>query len=144
MRLAAAVLLSMVMLFGAKPSAAHGVEVVPRGDGQIVLRLVGADGAPLASSALQVFAPGSDRPQWSGASDRDGEVRFPAAGDGAWRLDVTAADGHVDRVVVRLDHGLPVTGGRLPQWLLAISLTGNIVAALALAGPHLRGRLGGK
>lgn len=124
----------------AAPAAAHGVTAQPVGDGRVTVTIADSAGAPLANESARVYAPGGgDAPAWAGSTGADGALSFAAPRDGVWRIDLIALDGHADRATVRVEHGLPVNGGAaLPRWLLAISLTGNILAGIVLAAPRLR------
>ncbi len=130
----------LAAVMAAGPAVAHGLEARFEGDGHISVVFRDSAGAPMAGAAARVFAPGAaEAPAWTGMADPDGRVTFDAPQDGVWRIDLTAADGHVDRTALRVDHGLPSgSGAALPRWLLAVSLTGNILAFLLVAVPRLR------
>ena len=131
-------MLRLLLLLLAAPAAAHGIETTVQGDGRVSVLIHDTAGAPLAHAAASVYAPGAGQtPAWTGATDADGRLSFTAPRDGAWRVDLIAGDGHVDRAFVRVANGVPATGGTLPRWLLAVSLTGNLLAFLLVLAPRL-------
>lgn len=79
----------------APAARAHEVALqVARGNA-VSVRVVAADGRPLAGAEYQLWAPSDPREPWQrGRTDRDGWLAFVPGPPGGWRLRVVEAGGH--------------------------------------------------
>ena len=119
------------LLLAALPAAAHGVETRIIGDGAATVEFRFTDGTPLAFAEALVTAPdGGDEPAGTGRTDRNGRFSFFPDRAGDWQVEVHDEGGHVARAMVTsTGQHVEVPRHAVPDWLVALSLVANVVAA---------------
>lgn len=95
-------LLLVLLPAASVPAVAHSVDHrVAAGEASVVT--LSAGGQPLADASYRVYSPEPGPPFAAGRTDRLGRVSFLPDRAGAWRVVVSAADGHGASVVVTVD-----------------------------------------
>ncbi len=124
------ILLIATLLLASGPALAHGVETRIIDTGAATVEFHFADGTPLAFAEATVSAPGGGEAAATGRTDRDGRYSFFPDRAGTWQVEVHDEDGHVARALVT-SNGSHIEAPRhaFPDWLVALSLVGNVVAA---------------
>ncbi len=127
-------LLAILLLLLAAPGHAHGISIELRGSGDARVAFHYTDGSIMAGAEYRVFAPGSGSfPVATGETDRAGEVPLHATSDGRWRIEVQDRAGHASQARIDVGRGIPgLSGQKIPDWFVAISVFLNVVLALAL------------
>lgn len=76
-------------------AAAHQTLHEVRRGAAVAVRAFEPDGAPVASTAYQVYSPADPKQPWQeGRTDRAGWLAFVPSGPGIWRVRVIEATGH--------------------------------------------------
>ena len=124
--------LMLVMLAG--PAFAHGIETRTLTSGAVAVEFRFTDGTTMALADALAFAPGHpNEPAASGRTDEHGRFSFFPDQDGDWTVEVRDGDTHVARAVVTVsDHKVAETRHAFPDWLVAVSLVFNVLAAALL------------
>jgi hypothetical protein len=130
MRLAFPVMLALL----AGPAFGHGVETTTLTSGAVAVEFRFTDGTTMALADAMAFAPGHpSEPAASGRTDEHGRFSFFPDQDGDWTVEVRDGDTHVARAVVTVaDHKVAETRHAFPDWLVAVSLVFNVLAAALL------------
>ena len=131
--------LSLTLIAGS--AFAHGVETRTLTSGAVAVEFRFTDGTTMALADATAFAPGHpNEPSVTGRTDEHGRFSFFPDQDGDWTVEVHDGDAHVARAVVTVSNNKVVeTRHAFPDWLVAVSLVFNVLAA-ALIG---RRRAGG-
>jgi hypothetical protein len=113
---------------------AHGVETRTLTTGAVAVEFRFTDGTTMALAEAMAFAPGHpNEPSVTGRTDDHGRFSFFPDQDGDWTVEVRDGDAHVARAVVTVsDHKVTETRHAFPDWLVAISLVFNVLAAALL------------
>ena len=115
---------------------AHGVETrtLTTGRGGRVVEFRFTDGTTMALADAMAFAPGHpNEPSVTGRTDEHGRFSFFPDQDGDWTVEVHDGDAHVARAVVTVaDHKVMEVRHAFPDWLVAVSLVFNVLAAALL------------
>jgi nickel transport protein len=119
----------------ASTALAHGVETRELTTGAVAVEFRFTDGTTMALSEAMAFAPNHpDEPSVTGRTDEHGRFSFFPDQDGDWTVEVRDGDGHTARTVVTVaDHKVIENRHAFPDWLVAVSLVFNVLAA-ALIG----------
>jgi hypothetical protein len=123
--------LAAILLLATAPALAHGVETRVLTQGAVTAEFRFTDGTVMADADALAFAPGKpDRPALTGRTDAEGRFSLFPDRDGDWAVEVHDAEGHVARTVISVAGGrVAATKHAFPDWLVAISLVANVVAA---------------
>jgi hypothetical protein len=124
--------LTLAMLAGT--AFAHGIETRTLTSGAVAVEFRFTDGTTMALADAMAFAPGHpNEPATSGRTDEHGRFSFFPDQDGDWTVEVRDSDTHVGRAVVTVsDHKVAETRHAFPDWLVAVSLVFNVLAAALL------------
>ena len=124
--------LTLAMLAG--PAFGHGIETQTLTSGAVAVEFRFTDGTTMALADAMAFAPGRpSEPAASGRTDEHGRFSFFPDQDGDWTVEVRDGDTHVARAVVTVsDHKVAETRHAFPDWLVAVSLVFNVLAAALL------------
>jgi uncharacterized GH25 family protein len=126
--------LAMIAALMAGAAAAHGVETRTLTSGAVAVEFRFTDGTTMAFADALAFAPGRPgEPSVTGRTDEHGRFSFFPDQDGDWTVEVHDSDAHVARAVVTVaDHTVKDSKHAFPDWLVAISLVFNVLAAALL------------
>jgi hypothetical protein len=126
--------LSLCLTLMAGSALAHGVETRILTSGAVAVEFRFTDGTTMALADATAFAPGHpNEPSVTGRTDEHGRFSFFPDQDGDWTVEVRDGDTHVARAVVTVsDHKVAETRHAFPDWLVAISLVFNVLAAALL------------
>jgi hypothetical protein len=124
--------LSLILIAG--PAFAHGVETRTLTSGAVAVEFRFTDGTAMALADATAFAPGHpNEPSVTGRTDEHGRFSFFPDQDGDWTVEVRDGDAHVARAVVTVSNNKVVeTRHAFPDWLVAVSLVFNVLAAALL------------
>jgi uncharacterized GH25 family protein len=113
---------------------AHGVETRTLTTGAVAVEFRFTDGTTMALADAMAFAPGHpNEPSVTGRTDEHGRFSFFPDQDGDWTVEVRDGDGHAARSIVTVaDHKISETKHAFPDWLVAVSLVFNVLAAALL------------
>ena len=113
---------------------AHGIETRTLTSGAVAVEFRFTDGTTMALADAMAFAPGHPgEPSVTGRTDEHGRFSFFPDQDGDWTVEVHDGDTHVARAVVTVaNHQVAETRHAFPDWLVAISLVFNVLAAALL------------
>jgi len=126
--------LSVILPLMSGSAFAHGVETRTLTTGAVAVEFRFTDGTTMALAEAMAFAPGHpNEPSVTGRTDDHGRFSFFPDQDGDWTVEVRDGDGHVARAVVTVaDHKVTETRHAFPDWLVAVSLVFNVLAAALL------------
>jgi hypothetical protein len=115
-------------------ASAHGVETRTLTSGAVAVEFRFTDGTTMALADAMAFAPSHpNEPSVTGRTDEHGRFSFFPDQDGDWTVEVRDGDTHVARAVVSVsDHKVAETRHAFPDWLVAVSLVFNVLAAALL------------
>ena len=121
---------ALLWLCGA-PAQAHGVETRTLASGAVAVEFRFVDGTPMAFADALAYAPGRPgEPAVTGHTDAQGRFALFPDQDGDWAVEVHDANDHVARALVHVTGGHVVPARRaFPDWLVAVSLVCNVLAA---------------
>jgi hypothetical protein len=124
--------LAVTLLAGG--AIAHGVETRTLTTGAVAVEFRFTDGTTMALADATAFAPGHPgEPSVTGRTDEHGRFSFFPDQDGDWTVEVHDGDAHVARAVVTVaNHQVVETRHAFPDWLVAVSLVFNVLAAALL------------
>jgi len=127
-------ILALTLALLAGPAFGHGIETQTLTSGAIAVEFRFTDGTTMALADAMAFAPGRpSEPAASGRTDEHGRFSFFPDQDGDWTVEVRDGDTHVARAVVTVsDHKVAETRHAFPDWLVAVSLVFNVLAAALL------------
>jgi uncharacterized GH25 family protein len=113
---------------------AHGVETRTLTTGAVAVEFRFTDGTTMALADATAFAPNHpNEPSVTGRTDEHGRFSFFPDQDGDWTVEVHDGDAHVARAVVTVtDHKVVEVRHAFPDWLVAVSLVFNVLAAALL------------
>lgn len=131
-------ILPLSIVLAAGTAFGHGVETRTLTSGAVAVEFRFTDGTTMALADAMAFAPGRPaEPAASGRTDEHGRFSFFPDQDGDWTVEVRDSDTHVARAVVTVsDHKVAETRHAFPDWLVAISLVFNVLAAALLGRRH--------
>ena len=124
------VLAATLLLGGGVPVLAHGIETQTLTEGAVAVEFRFTDGTAMADADAVVYAPNRPgEPVVTGRTDAKGRFSFYPDQDGDWVVEVHDTE-HVARAVVSVvAHHATETRRAFPDWLVAISLVFNVLAA---------------
>jgi uncharacterized GH25 family protein len=127
-------LILVSVMLAAGTAFGHGVETRTLTSGAVAVEFRFTDGTTMALADAMAFAPGHpNEPAASGRTDEHGRFGFFPDQDGDWTVEVRDGDTHVARAVVTVsDHKVAETRHAFPDWLVAVSLVFNVLAAALL------------
>ena len=127
-------ILPFCVLLTAGAALGHGIETRTLTSGAVAVEFRFTDGTTMALADAMAFAPGHpNEPSVAGRTDEHGRFSFFPDQDGDWTVEVHDGDTHVARAVVTVsDHKVSETRHAFPDWLVAISLVFNVLAAALL------------
>lgn len=121
------------LLCASGPAASHGVETRTLAAGAVAVEFRFTDGTPLAFADAAAFAPGRPGAAVTGHTDAAGRFAFYPDQDGDWNVLAHDANDHVARQIVHVAaHHVTESRRAFPDWLVAISLVCNVLAAARL------------
>ena len=127
-------ILPLSVVLAAGTAFGHGIETRTLTSGAVAVEFRFTDGTTMALADAMVFAPGHpNEPSVTGRTDEHGRFSFFPDQDGDWTVEVRDGDAHVARAVVSVsDHKVAETRHGFPDWLVAVSLVFNVLAAALL------------
>jgi uncharacterized GH25 family protein len=127
-----AILVSLMLATGT--AFGHGVETQTLTAGAVAVEFRFTDGTTMALADAMAFAPGHpNEPSVTGRTDDHGRFSFFPDQDGDWTVEVRDGDTHVARAVVTVSgHQVAEMRHAFPDWLVAVSLVFNVLAAALL------------
>ena len=122
------VILAAVTAFG------HGVETRTLTSGAVTVEFRFTDGTTMALADAMAFAPGHpNEPSVTGRTDEHGRFSFFPDQDGDWTVEVHDGEAHAARAIVTVSgQKVAETRHAFPDWLVAVSLVFNVLAAALL------------
>jgi hypothetical protein len=127
-------ILPLYLMLAAGTALGHGIETRTLTSGAVAVEFRFTDGTTMALADAMAFAPGHpNEPSAAGRTDQHGRFSFFPDQDGDWTVEVHDGDTHVARAVVTVSgHKVAETRHAFPDWLVAISLVFNVLAAALL------------
>jgi hypothetical protein len=127
-------MMSLAASLTASTCFAHGVETRTLTSGAVAVEFRFTDGTTMALADAMAFAPNHpNEPSVTGRTDEHGRFSFFPDQDGDWTVEVRDGDAHVARAVVTVsDHKVAEVRHAFPDWLVAVSLVFNVLAAALL------------
>jgi uncharacterized GH25 family protein len=127
-------ILPLSAMLAAGTAFGHGVETQTLTVGAIAVEFRFTDGTTMALADAMAFAPGHPtEPSVTGRTDEHGRFSFFPDQDGDWTVEVRDSDTHVARAVVAVNgHKVAEARHAFPDWLVAVSLVFNVLAAALL------------
>ena len=127
-------ILPLFVMLAAGAAFGHGIETRTLTSGAVAVEFRFTDGTTMALADAMAFAPGHpNEPSVIGRTDEHGRFSFFPDQDGDWTVEVHDGDTHVARAVVTVsDHKAAETRHVFPDWLVAVSLVFNVLAAALL------------
>ena len=115
-------------------ATAHGIETRTLATGAVAVEFRYTDGTTMALADAAAFAPGRpNEPSATGKTDEHGRFSFFPDQDGDWTVEVHDGDTHTARAIVTVaNHEIKESRHAFPDWLVAISLVFNVLAAALL------------
>jgi hypothetical protein len=123
--------IALLLLSSAVSAQAHGVETRTLAVGAVAVEFRFTDGTAMADADAVAFAPNRPgEPAVTGRTDAQGRFSLFPDQDGDWLVEVHDASDHVARAVVSVvGHHITETRSAFPNWLVAVSLVCNVLAA---------------
>jgi hypothetical protein len=132
---------ALIAVLMAGTAAAHGVETRTLTTGAVAVEFRFTDGTTMAFADALAFAPNRPgEPSVTGKTDEHGRFSFFPDQDGDWTVEVHDGDAHVARAVVTVsNHQVKESRHAFPDWLVAVSLVFNVLAAALLGRRRVAG-----
>jgi hypothetical protein len=128
--------LAASLLLSCLPAAAgaHGVQTRILPTGAVAVEFRYTDGTPMALVDAIAYAPGAPgEPASVGRTDAAGRFALFPDQDGDWSVQAHDQDGHIARAILHVaGHHVVPPRRAFPDWLVAISLVVNVIAAARL------------
>ncbi len=122
---------ALLLCCAAAPALAHGVETRILTTGAVAVEFRFTDGSAMGFADAVAYAPGRpEEPAVAGRTDAQGRFALYPDQDGDWTVEAHDSSDHVARARVRVaDHHVAERRRAFPDWLVAISLVCNVLAA---------------
>jgi hypothetical protein len=132
----------VVLCLGTPPALAHGVETRVLATGAVAVEFRFTDGSAMGFADAVAYAPGRpDEPAVAGRTDSQGRFALYPDQDGDWTVEAHDSSDHVARAIVHVAaHHVAERRRAFPDWLVAVSLVCNVLAAAWLGRGRGRGR----
>jgi len=127
-------ILPVFLVLAAGTAFGHGIATQTLTTGAVAVEFRFTDGTTMALADAMAFPPGHPtEPSATGRTDEHGRFSFFPDRDGDWTVEVRDGDAHVARAIVTVSaHKAAETRHAFPDWLVAISLVFNVLAAALL------------
>ena len=124
-------LVALLLLSSVASAQAHGVKTRTLATGAVAVEFRFTDGTAMVNADAYAFAPSrSGEPAVTGRTDAQGRFSLFPDQDGDWVVEVHDSSDHVAHAVVSVvGHHIAETRRAFPDWLVAVSLVCNVLAA---------------